>query len=122
VQFSIGTTTAFFDFPRQPRGNNTNLLDSVTPFRIVVSPDVPQVLKHGDIITESVNGRALMVQTVEPWNTRNRITLGQTVEVRPLQPQEYYNLLPRIYRVPTKDRTPEMQYDNQTRPNRRAGT
>lgn len=122
VQFSVGTTTAYFDFPRQPRGNNTNLLDSVTPFRIVISPDVPQVLKHGDIITESVNGRALMVQTVEPWNTRNRITLGQIVEVRPLQPQEYYHLLPRVYRVPTKDRTPQMQYDNQTRTNRRAGT
>lgn len=122
IQFSIGLTTAYFDFPRLPRKNDTNLLEQTEPFRIVISPDVPQVINPGDIISESTNGRVLVVQTVEPWNTRNRITLGQTIEVRPIQPQEYYNLLPRIYRVPTKDRTADLQYDNQTGVQRKAGT
>lgn len=122
VQFSVGLTTAYFDFPRLPKGNDTNLLEQTQPFKIVISPDVPQAIQVGDIISESVNGRVLVVQTVEPWNTRNRITLGQTIEVRPVQPQEYYNLLPRIYRVPTKDRTANLQYDNKTGVQRKAGT
>lgn len=122
VQFSVGLTTAYFDFPRQPRKADTNMLEQTDPFRIVISPDVPQVINPGDLISESVNGRVLIVQTVEPWNTRNRITLGQTIEVRPVQPQEYYFLLPRIYRVPTKDRTANLQYDNETGVQRKAGT
>lgn len=122
VQFSVGTTTAMFDFPRQSRSADMNMIDPTEPFQIVISPDVPQALTAGDVIAESVTGKMLMVETVERWNTRNRITLGQTIRVHVIQDREYPFLLPRIHRVPTKDRTTNNQLDNQTGKQLKAGT
>lgn len=119
-QFNLGSFghSARFEFPKQPKSSNGNLLEREEPFTIVVDPGVPQEIKTGDIITESVTGKCLIVGTVVPWNTRNRRLLGQELGVRVLQPQEYFNLLPRRGRVPTRDRTTNYLADNVTGPRR----
>lgn len=119
-QFNLGSfgQSARFEFPKQPKSSDGNKLERTEPFQIVMDPGVPQEIKVGDIITESVNGKCLVVGNVVPWNTRNRRLLGQEVTVRVLQPQEYFNLLPRRGRVPTKDRTTNYLMDNVTGPRR----
>lgn len=120
VQFNLGSfqQSARFEFPKQPKSADGNMLERTQPFLIVLDPGVPQEVKVGDIITESVNGKSLIVGAVTPWNTRNRKLLGQEITVRALQPMEYFNLLPRRGRVPTKDRTTDYLMDNVTGPRR----
>lgn len=120
LQFNLGSfqMSARFEYPKQPKSGDANKLERTLPFQIVMDPGVPQEVKTGDIITESVNGRSMVVGEVVPWNTRNRRLLGQELTVRVLQPTEYFNLLPRRGRVPTKDRTTDYLMDNVTGPRR----
>jgi len=120
IQFNLGAfqQSARFEFPKQPKSSDGNKLERTLPFQIILDPGVPQEVKVGDVITESVNGKTLVVGAVTPWNTRNRRLLGQEITVRPVQPMEYFNLLPRRGRVPTKDRTTDYLMDNVTGPRR----
>jgi len=113
IQFKTSSEDAFFEFPRLNKSSDTTLLDSTEPFQIVLSPLVPSVQAE-DIFTDSTYGKALIVQSVNTWNTRNRQTLGWECQVRVIQPQELYNILPRRGRVQTKPQTSNLVHDNST--------
>ncbi len=93
IQFALSDEPVYFEIPKLTRNSDIQLLEQQEPFQILVSPDVP-TLKTLDIIAESQLGKMLIVQTVNPWNTRNRQMLGHEVMVRVAQPQELYNILP----------------------------
>jgi len=111
MQFNVSQECAYFEFPRRPSGSDTSMLEQMDPFQIIMSPNVPQ-LDSQDIITESQLGKVLIVQNSNPWESRNRQTLGWEVQVRVLQPAEIPRILPKRYRILTKDRTTNMVRDN----------
>lgn len=93
IQFGLSREPVYFEVPKLSKSADISLLEQTEPFQILVSPDVPH-LKTLDIIAESQTGKLLIVQTVNPWNTRNRQMLGHEIMVRVAQPQELYRILP----------------------------
>jgi len=93
IQASLSPEPIYFEFPKRTKSSDISLLEQTEPFQIVVSPDIPN-LQPQDIVAESQLGKLLVVQNVDPWNTRNRQMLGWTCQVRVCQPQELYYLLP----------------------------
>lgn len=93
LQIGLSKEPIYFEFPRLPRNADISLLEQEDPFQIIVSPDVPN-LQSLDIIAESQQGKILIVQSVNPWNTRNRQMLGWECQVRVAQPQELWKILP----------------------------
>ena len=98
LQFALSRESAYFEFPKLSRSSDRALLDSTDPFQIVMSPEVPQI-SSTDVIVESQTGRALLVGNVTPWQSRQRSGLGWECQVRVVQPQELYTLLPRRGKV-----------------------
>ena len=92
-QFSVSSESIYFEVPKLTRTSDIGLLEQQEPFQILVSPDVPD-LKSLDIIAESQLGKILIVQSANPWNTRNRQMLGWECQVRVAQPQELWRILP----------------------------
>lgn len=117
IQFSITTESVYFEFPKRGSSSNTALLEQMDPFTIILSPNVP-TMDSQDIIVEQQLGKVLIVQNVNPWNSRNRDVLGWEAQVRVIQPMELYRLLPGRGRTMTKDRTTIMTRDNVTGPRR----
>lgn len=117
MQFNLTTESVYFEFPRRGKSADTALLEQTEPFQIILSPNVPTI-DSMDIIVESQLGKVLLVQNVNPWTSRNRAILGWEAQVRVIQPQELYRILPRRGRVLNKDRTTEMIRDNVTGPRR----
>lgn len=111
IQFKTSVDDAFFEFPRVSKSSGTELLENTEPFQIILSPMIPQVHVE-DIFTDSTYGKAMIVQSVNDWNTRTRQVLGWEVQVRVLQPTEIYNVLPRRGRIQTKPPTSNMVHDN----------
>jgi hypothetical protein len=111
IQFILSSDSAFFEFPKLSQSADTNLLEKTEPFQIVMASNLPN-LKAEDVVVESVYGKVLEVQTVNWWNDRNRSVLGWECQVRPVQPQELYNILPRRGRVLTKTPTSVGVHDN----------
>lgn len=93
IQFSLSPESIYFEVPKRQHSSSIEFLEQQEPFQILVSPDVP-TLKSLDVIAESQMGKMLIVQSVNPWTTRNRQMLGHEVMVRVAQPQELYNILP----------------------------
>ena len=94
IQFSLSHEPIYFEFPKLTKSADISLLDQQEPFNIIVSPDIPS-LQTLDVIAESQLGKMLIVQSANPWNTRNRNMLGFECQVRVAQPQELWNILPR---------------------------
>jgi hypothetical protein len=117
MQFVTTTESIYFEFPRRPNSANTGLLEQMDPFDIILSPNVPTIDSQ-DIIVEQQLGKTLIVQNVNPWNTRMRDVLGWEAQVRVIQPMELYRLLPGRGRVMSKSRTAELVRDNVTGPRR----
>lgn len=117
MQFKLSTESVYFEFPKRSSSSNTALLEQMDPFQIIMSPNLP-MMESLDIITESQLGKTLIVQNVNPWQSRNRNMLGWECQVRVIQPMEIYRLLPKRDRVMTKDATTEMVRDNVTGPRR----
>ena len=113
IQFKTSTDDAFFEFPKLSKSSDISMLDNTEPFQIILSPLVPSVQVE-DIFTDSTYGKALIVQSVNTWNTRNRQTLGWECQVRVAQTPELYNYLPRRGRIQTKPQTSNMVHDNST--------
>ncbi|WP_391857932.1 hypothetical protein, partial [Vibrio cidicii] len=111
LQFVLSDESVYFEFPRRPSNSNTALLEQDDPFNIIFSPNTPQVSSK-DIIVERQLGKHLIVQNANPWNSRNRNTLDFQANVRVLQPQEIYRLLPVRARVMTKPQTTLLSRDN----------
>lgn len=117
MQFSLTTESVYFEFPKRPSSANTDLLEQMEPFNIIISPNLP-TMESQDIIVEQQLGKVMVVQNVNPWNTRNRQVLGWEAQVRVIQPQELYRILPARGRTMNKDRTTQMVRDNVTGPRR----
>lgn len=117
MQYNLSEECAYFEFPRRPSSSDTALLEQMEPFQVIISPNVPQ-LDSQDMITESQQGKTLIVMNANPWESRKRSGLGYEVQVRVLQPAEIARILPRRYRVLTKDRTTSMVRDNVSGPRR----
>ena len=98
LQFSLSRESAFFEIPRLPRSGDRSMLEQTDPFQILMSPEVPQISSM-DVIVESQTGKTLLVGTVSPWQTRNRSGLGWECQVRVIQPQELYSILPKQGKV-----------------------
>jgi hypothetical protein len=94
IQFGLSHEPIYFELPKLSKSADLALLDQQEPFQIIVSPDVP-ALQTLDVIAESQLGKILIVQSANPWNTRNRNMLGFECQVRVAQPQELWNILPR---------------------------
>ncbi len=117
LQFNLNNDSAYFEFPKLQSGSDLALLELTEPFTIILSPIVPSV-NPMDVITDTVYGKAMIVQNSNPWQTRASRALGWEVQVRVLQPQEMLNLLPRRGRVPTKLESTNLVQDNVTGPRR----
>jgi hypothetical protein len=111
LQFTMSHESLYFEFPKRPSSADTSLLEQMEPFQIIMSPNIPQV-ESMDVIVESQLGKVLVVQNVNPWVTRQRNILGPECQVRVIQPQEIFRILPAKGRVPTKDRTTKMTREN----------
>jgi len=93
IQLCVNPTSVFFEIPKLSKNSDLTQIDSTDPFQILLSPDVP-LISSLDVIVESQQGKALLVQSVTPWQTRTRSTLGWECQVRMVQPQELYRILP----------------------------
>lgn len=113
LQFVTSDQSAFFEFPKLNKGSDTSLIEQLDPFSIIMSSNVPS-LQSQDIIVESTFGKTLVVQNSSWWNDRDRNVLGWECQVRVIQPQELYGILPRRGRILTKNRTTVFAHDNQT--------
>ena len=92
-QAMMSDESIYFEFPKLTYSSDISMLEQQEPFQIIVSPDSP-VLSTLDVIAECQLGKILVVQNVNPWNTRNRQMLGTEVQVRVAQPQELWYILP----------------------------
>jgi len=113
IQFGLSTESVYFEFPKRSKSSDTSLLEQMEPFQILMSPNLPTVDSR-DLIVESQQGKVLVVQSVDPWQSRQRSILGWSVQVRVIQPQELFRILPAKGRVMSKDRTTLMTRDNIT--------
>lgn len=111
IQFNLSTESVYFEFPRRNIGSDTSLLEQMEPFQVILSPNVPTV-DSMDVIVESQLGKVLVVQSVNTWKTRQRAVLGWEIQVRVIQPQELFRILPPRGRVKSKDRTTMFSRDN----------
>lgn len=94
IQYNQSTNAAMFDFPKLMQGSTESLIERTDSFSIVMSPVIPNV-SNGDIITDSTYGKTFQVNTSNWWNDKRRAVLGWECEVRPVQPQELFSLLPK---------------------------
>lgn len=111
MQFSLSTENVYFEFPRRPSSANTALLEQTEPFQIILSPNLP-IMDAQDIIVEQMLGKVLVVQNVNPWNSRDRNVLGWEAMVRVIQPMELYRLLPGRGRTRLKDQVTSLPKNN----------
>ncbi len=111
LQFNLSNEHAYFEFPKLTKSSDLSMLDTTDPFQILLSPNVPHVYTE-DIFTDVVYGKHYIVQNSPQWNTRNRQLLGWECQVRVVQPQELYAMLPKRHRAPTKNQTVNMVHDN----------
>ena len=117
MQFQLTTESVYFEFPKRPTSNNTDLLEQMEPFNVIFSPNLPH-LESLDVVVESQLGKVLVVQNTNPWRSRQRNVLGWEAEVRVIQPMEMFRILPNRGRVMNKDATTKMVRDNQLGPRR----
>lgn len=113
MQFGLSTESLYFEFPKRPNSADTSLLEQMEPFQIIMSPNIPYIASM-DVVVESQLGKVLVVQNTNPWISRDRNLLGPECQVRVIQPQEIFRILPVRGRVPTKDKTTLMTRDNVT--------
>ena len=111
LQFSTSLESVYYEFPKISKSSDLQFLDLTEPFQILMSPNVPMV-RTEDVLTDAVYGKAMVVQSVNPWQTKSSSQLGWEVQVRVAQPYEVPNLLPRLSRIETKARTTRMIRDN----------
>lgn len=104
IQLNLSKESVYMEVPRLTKSSNLTIIDSTEPFQILLSPNIPHADKL-DIVTESMWGKALMIQDVSWHNTKERQMLGWECNARVIQPQELYNFLPRRQRVATKQQT-----------------
>lgn len=113
LQFTMSDQSLYFELPRRPSTSDTSLLEQMEPFQIILSPNIPQV-DSMDVLVEAQYGKTLVVQNVHPWNSRQRNILGWECQVRVIQPQEIFRILPQMPRTLNKTASTMMARDNRT--------
>lgn len=113
IQFVTSDQSAYFEFPKLTKGSDTAMLEQLEPFNILMSSNVPR-LSPEDVIVESSFGKVLVVQNSNWWNTKNRDVLGWECQVRVIQPQEIFGVLPHRGRIMSKNQTSNLVHDNVT--------
>lgn len=93
MQGATNKEPIYFEMPKRSRNSDISLLEKTDPFQILVSPEVPQI-DTLDIIAESQEGKLLVVQSVNNWQTGRNQHLGWEVMVRVVQPAELWRILP----------------------------
>lgn len=101
LQFNLSRESSYMEVPKLRKGDSLALVDATDPFQVLLSPNIPRIDRL-DIITESMWGKALMIQSNTWLNTKERKMLGWECDARVVQPQEIFNLLPRRERIATK--------------------
>lgn len=104
IQLNLSRESVFMEVPRMTKASALTVIDSTDPFQILLSPNIPHADKL-DIVTESMWGKALMIQDVSWHNTKERQMLGWECNARVIQQQEIFNFLPRRQRVAYKQQT-----------------
>lgn len=104
IQLNLSKESVYMEVPRMTKSSNLSVIDSTEPFQILLSPNIPHADRL-DIVTESMWGKALMIQDVSWHNTKERQMLGWECNARVIQQQELFNFLPRRQRVATKQQT-----------------
>ena len=104
IQLNLSKESVYMEVPRMTKSSNLSIIDSTEPFQILLSPNIPHADRL-DIVTESMWGKALMIQDVSWHNTKERQMLGWECNARVIQQQELFNFLPRRQRVATKQQT-----------------
>ena len=94
LQFNLSTTRALFELPRKTDGSTLSLTEPADDMQLNCSPAIPALFRE-DVLVECTLGKALIVQSVTDWKTRNRDIFGWDCNVRVLQPAELLNILPR---------------------------
>lgn len=110
VQLNLSKDLPQFSLPRLTKNSQQDILENTDPFRILLSPIIP-LIRPLDIIVESSYGKALQVKSIETWDDVKRSVLGWSAEVRPVQPTELFNILPRRNSLEVSHRAP-MVRDN----------
>lgn len=111
IQLNLSKESVFMEVPRMTKASALTVIDSTDPFQILLSPNIPHADKL-DIVTESMWGKALMIQDVSWHNTKERQMLGWECNARVIQQQEIFNFLPRRQRVPYKQQTTNASIGN----------
>jgi hypothetical protein len=109
LQLNLSKVPALFELPRLQQGSNMSLQDATEDVSINAGPTIPY-LKREDVLVESTFGKALIVNTCNPWNDKSKMVLGWDVNTRVIQPAELLYLLPR--RLLTTAKTTWMIRDN----------
>jgi len=112
IQVNQSQQIAYLDFPKLQKSSIQTALEALQDFQLVVSPIVPLV-RANDIIADSTYGKILHVKSTNMSNDKRWNILGWECDVRPVQPSELYNILPRRSQVHTP-RTPALARDNLT--------
>lgn len=94
LQVNQSAFSANFELPKLSKSSTQSLREATDPFTVLLSPRVPHV-KAMDVIVESTFQKALQVKNVTGMNDKRFTTMGWSVEVRPVQPQELFFMLPR---------------------------
>jgi hypothetical protein len=94
LQLNQSDLEANFELPRLNSSSNLSLRERTDPFTINLSARIPYV-KTLDVIVESTLGKVLQVKGTTGLHDRRATTTAWDVEVRPTQPQELFDLLPR---------------------------
>lgn len=92
LQFATSNEPAYFEFPRMSKSYNDRMFDETEPFSIHMGPNVPS-LQVLDVLVDSTYGKAMVVTSTNPWNTKEKNNLGFTCQVRVCQPMELYTML-----------------------------
>lgn len=118
IQINQSDKSACLEFPKMTRSAVQSVIQNLNDFSLVVSPIVP-VLRPMDFIVESTFGAVLQVKTCNHWNDKSHSVLGWEADVRPIQPEELCNRLPRRRRDDfSTPRSPSLIRDNVSGPRR----
>ena len=93
-QINLSDKSAYIEIPRLSKASRIDVINRLADFQILASPHIP-LLEMRDVICESRYGNALLVQTTSDHQTRAGHRLDWEIDVRVVQPQEIFNLLPR---------------------------
>lgn len=108
IQLNQSSKSTLFEYPRTSKGAAQNINDATQGVTINLSPSIPYI-RPKDIVIDSSLGKVWQVTSVNNWNTRSMQTLGWDCDMRVVQPQELYDMLPRRRPMQARHNVPPVQ-------------